>query len=246
MTHPVPRLALVGDRSPTVQSHARIPRLLAALAERDGLPLDAYWIPTEDGLDGYGDGDHGGFGGFDAVWLLPGSPYRSEAGALAAVRAAREHGIPFLGTCGGFQHALLEYAEAVWRVQAPAHAELDPEAPDPVIAPLTCSLVERTGTVHVAPGSQLHAIYRSAEAVEGYHCRYGLHPAYAARLADGPLRVAARDPAGDVRAVELDGHPFYVATLYQPERSGIAGQRHPLITAFVDAVRRDARARLRR
>jgi len=50
--------------------------------------------------------------------------------------------------------------------------------------------------------------------------------------------VAARDSTGDVRAVELDGHPFFVATLYQPERSGLAGRRHPLVAAFVDAARR--------
>jgi CTP synthase (UTP-ammonia lyase) len=84
-THPPARLALVGDRSPTVGSHRRIPQLLSALAERDRLLLDAYWIPTR-----------------DAVWLLPGSPYESERGALNAVRTARERGIPFLGTCAGF------------------------------------------------------------------------------------------------------------------------------------------------
>jgi CTP synthase (UTP-ammonia lyase) len=46
--------------------------------------------------------------------------------------------------------------------------------------------------------------------------------------------------------VELDGHPFFVATLYQPERSGLAGRRHRLIAAFVGAVRAHEPARLRR
>jgi len=61
---------------------------------------------------------------------------------------------------------------------------------------------------------------------------------YADRLSDGPLRVNARDDAGDVRAVELDGHPFFFATLYQPERSAFEGSTHPLIAAFVAAARR--------
>src|SRR5689334_9321339 len=98
------RIALVGDKSPSVRSHARIPVLLEALRERDGLALDAYWIPTTEAT---------GLEGFDGVWMVPGSPYRSEAGAVNAVRAAREHRIPFLGTCGGFQHTLLEYARDV-------------------------------------------------------------------------------------------------------------------------------------
>jgi CTP synthase (UTP-ammonia lyase) len=176
---------------------------------------------------------------------VPASPYANTDGALAAIRVARERGVPFLGTCGGFQHALLDYAGAVWTVAAPAHAELDPAAADPVIAPLTCGLVEQTGAIRFEPGTRLRAIYGSDDAVEGYHCNYGLNPSYAARLDLGPLRVAARDLAGDVRAVELDGHPFFVATLYQPERSGLAGRRHPLIAAFVDAVRAHATARRR-
>lgn len=48
--------------------------------------------------------------------------------------------------------------------------------------------------------------------------------------------MAARDAAGEVRAVELDGHPFFVGTLFQPERSALRGQVHPLLTAFVAAT----------
>ena len=72
----------------------------------------------------------------------------------------------FLGTCGGFQHALLEDAEAVWGVAKAAHAELDPNAVDPVIAPLSCSLVEQSGEIQFEPGSQLAAIYGVPAAVE--------------------------------------------------------------------------------
>ena len=95
---------------------------------------------------------------FDGIWCVPASPYANTDGALDAIRVARERRVPFLGTCGGFQHALLEYAGAVWGVPAPAHAELDPSAADPVIAPLTCGLVEQTGTIRFEPGSRLLAI----------------------------------------------------------------------------------------
>jgi CTP synthase (UTP-ammonia lyase) len=53
---------------------------------------------------------------FDGVWCVPVTPYRSAAGALAAIRFARERGVPFLGTCGGFQHAVLEIAGSLWGV----------------------------------------------------------------------------------------------------------------------------------
>lgn len=71
------RVALVGDRSPHVKSHTRVPGLLDALASRDGLVLDAYWIPTGDAA---AEAASGALARFDAVWLLPGSPYASEAG----------------------------------------------------------------------------------------------------------------------------------------------------------------------
>ncbi len=238
-SRPPARLALVGDHDPAVVAHQGIPLALGLAAGASGLPLDWNWLHTSTLV-----GDvPARLDAFDGVWCVPASPYANTDGALAAIRVARERGIPYLGTCGGFQHALLEYAASVWSVNAPAHAELDPSAANPVIAPLTCGLVEQSGTIRFEPGSRLRAIYGSDDAVEGYHCNYGLNPAYAARLDSGPLRVAARDLAGDVRAVELDGHPFFVATLYQPERSGLAGRRHPLIAAFVDAVRAHAAAR---
>ena len=60
------------------------------------------------------DGDAGArLQGFSGIWLVPASPYANERGALASITHARSRGVPFLGTCGGFQHALLEFARGV-------------------------------------------------------------------------------------------------------------------------------------
>jgi CTP synthase (UTP-ammonia lyase) len=225
-------VALIGDFSAHAVAHRAIPRALATAAARARTPCEHQWIHTSL----LPDDPSTALDAFDGVWCVPGSPYANERGVLAAIRFARVTARPFLGTCGGFQHALLEYARAVWEVAAPAHAETDPGAPRPVIAPLACSMVEQGGEVYFAPGSRLRSIYGAGSAFEEYHCSYGLNPAYAARLASGPLRIAARDASGDVRAVELEGHPFFIGTLYQPERSALRGEAHPLITAFLEAV----------
>lgn len=226
------RLALVGDRSPNVRSHQRVPGLLAALRERHGLPVDAYWIPTPDAEQ------PGAVDGFDAVWLLPGSPYASEAGALGAVRTAREQGIPFLGTCGGFQHALLEYARHVCGLRGARHAENDPDGPgdEILIAPLACSLVGHEGLLRTVPGSLAEALLGSREAVERFHCAYGPVPGLLPRLEAAGLRFTAHDPEGAPRVAELPGHPFYLATLFQPELSGDGCVPHPYISAFAEAA----------
>ena len=226
------RIALIGDHNPEVTAHRAIPLALQRAATDAGLDLGWDWVGTAT----FGPDAPARLAGYDGVWCVPASPYADTRAALAAIRHAREGGIPFLGTCGGFQHAMLEYAATCWAVERPAHAELDPEASDPVIAPLSCGLVEVNDEVRLAPGSRLAAIYGGLQASEGYHCNYGLSPRYAERLESGPLKVSARDGAGQVRAVELDGHPFFIATLFQPERAILAGRAHPVIGAFIAAA----------
>ncbi|GGQ18806.1 hypothetical protein GCM10010215_49500 [Streptomyces virginiae] len=229
----VARIALVGDRSPHVKSHTRIPLLLDALATRDGLVLDAYWIPTADAA---AEAAAGTLAGFDAVWVLPGSPYASEAGALAAVRVAREEGIPFLGTCGGFQHTLLEYARTVCGLTGVAHAENDPGAADPLIAPLACSLVGHEGLVRAEPGSLAEAALGAERSMERYHCNYGPSPRHLPVLTAHGLRLSGHDEDGQVRIAELPGHPFFLATLFQPELQGDGTRPHPIIRALAVAA----------
>jgi len=130
---------------------------------------------------------------------------------------------------------MLEYAQDVWRIDA-LHAETNPAAEDPLIAPLMCSLVEVRGGLTFEPGSRLRAIYGRDSANEEYHCNYGFNPRYASRLQSGPLKVAARDDDGGVRAVELDEHPFFIGTLFQPERAALREQTPPLVKAFVSAA----------
>jgi CTP synthase (UTP-ammonia lyase) len=223
-------IALIGDYNPSVKAHQAIPRALALASEGD-IDCHCEWVHTSTLMGDLSDR----LADYDGVWCVPASPYANTLGALNAIRLARQTGRAFLGTCGGFQHAIMEYAEAVWGVAA-AHAETDADAIDPVIAPLTCSLVEQSGELYFEPRSRLASIYGVGSTSEEYHCRYGLNPRYAERLTSGPLRIAARDGADDVRAIELDGHPFFIGTLFQPERSAFSGRKHPLIRAFVVAV----------
>jgi CTP synthase (UTP-ammonia lyase) len=227
------RLALVGDRSPQVRAHVRIPARLEAVARQGGPTVDALWVGT-DTVDERFDAR-----AFDGVWLTPGSPYRSREGALLAVRSAREGGVPFLGTCGGFQHALLEFARSAAGLAGAAHAEYG-EAGGPVlIAPLACSLVGEEGTIHVTPGTLAERTLGALTSVERYHCAYG---PVADRLPDleaAGMRFTAFDDDGHARVLELPGHPFFLGTLFQPE---LAAPVHPAIRAFVAAMAREGAA----
>jgi CTP synthase (UTP-ammonia lyase) len=226
------RIGLVGDFNPSVTAHQAIPKSIQLAAEKTGCEVEAAWIMTRT----IGADPAPLLQDFSAIWCVPASPYENMEGALAAIRYARESGVPFLGTCGGFQHAILEYARNVLGFNDAEHAENDPESHFALIAPLSCSLVEKDGEIIFVEGSRLKAIYGVDEIVEQYHCNYGLNPEYISLFDETPLHICGHDRAGDVRAMELDGHPFFFATLFQPERSALTGNPHPLITAYVAAA----------
>ncbi len=201
------RIALVGDYNPDVVAHKAIPLAIDDAAAVLELPLRYDWLSTSEikSADDLAD--------YDAIWVVPASPYKNAEGAFIAIRHARENGIPFLGTCGGFQHAIIEYARNVMGWQDAAHAETDTEG-RMVIAPLSCSLVEKSDNIELRAHTLISRAYGRDSIEEGYHCSYGIADDFARELEQGDLRVTGWDDDGEIRAVELVTHPFFVATLF--------------------------------
>ena len=220
-------IGLIGDKDPTVAAHRAIPMALHHAADTLKIEVEYTWVATDEVTSA------SRISLFDGLWCVPASPYRSMDGALRAIRHARERGVPFLGTCGGFQHAIVEYARNVLGWANAEHAETAPDARRAVISSLAYALVDATGSVRLFAGTRIAAAYGADETSEGYRCRYGLNPEFRAALVAGPLRAAADDEIGEVRAIELDGHPFFVTTLFQPERAALQGKAAPRVEAFV-------------
>jgi CTP synthase (UTP-ammonia lyase) len=223
---PTATIALVGDRSQNVRAHARIPFVLDALRRREGIVLDPYWIPTDEVGDG--------LERFDGIWIVPGSPYRSAEGAIRAARIAREREVPLLGTCGGFQHAVVMLARDLCGIADAAHAEYG-DGGELVVVALECTLVGHEGHIELEPGTLIERAMGVERSVERYHCSYGLDRAYVERLEAAGVRFSARDEHGDVRALELPEHPFFLCTLFQPELAGDGSRAHPVVRAFAEA-----------
>lgn len=105
-----------------------------------------------------------------------------------------------------------------------------------MISPLTCGLLSDFGSLQLTPGSRLARAYGQLHAEEEYLCRFGVNPAFRAGLVAGAMRESAVDGDGDLRAVELQAHPFFVCTLFQPERAALRGKTPLVAVAFVEAV----------
>ncbi len=159
--------------------------------------------------------------------------------ALAAIRFARDHNVPILGTCGGFQHIVLEYVRNALGVTDADHEETDPYASVLFISRLQCSLVGRKMTLSFAPDSLLARAYGATTAEEGYYCNFGVNPDFVSVLRSGPLKITASDAEGEVRAVELPDQPFYVGTLFIPQTRSTPENPHLLVSTFLRAAAAD-------
>ncbi|MFI5039251.1 MAG: CTP synthase, partial [Solirubrobacterales bacterium] len=122
-------IAIVGDEKDVYPSHREINAVRSMLGE----DVDTEWVPT--------DGDRvRDLERFQGIWLTPGSPYADDEAAYDAVRWAREQDVPFLGTCGGLQYAVIEYFRNVLGVVNASHAESDGADDTNVVRALACSL----------------------------------------------------------------------------------------------------------
>ncbi len=225
-------VGVIGDFDPAFEPHAATDAALADAAAALGIDVEVRWHPTESLLDG----DPGEVLIEDALWCAPGSPYRSLDGALRGIAFARQRDLPLLGTCGGFQHIVIEYARNVLGFADAQHAEYDPYASNLFISELSCSLAGQTMAVELLAGSRAAEFYGVTEASERYYCNFGLNPKHQRLLDEGGLRVTGADQDGEARVLELPDHRFYVATLFVPQLSSAPGAPHPLIVSYLRAA----------
>jgi CTP synthase (UTP-ammonia lyase) len=226
------QVAIIGDYDADFEPHRATEAAISHAAEFLRAEIEVTWIAT----DSIGEKPQSQFARFGAFWIAPGSPYRSLAGALAAIRCAREQDMPLLGTCGGLQHMIVEFARNVLGLADATHAEYDPNASMLFVTPLSCSLAGKEMQVTITPGSRAAIAYGVLQATERYYCNFGLNPAYQSQLHDGGFRIVGVDADDEARILEIPQHIFFVGTLFVPQARSKPGAPHPLVVAFLQAA----------
>jgi CTP synthase (UTP-ammonia lyase) len=227
------RLAIIGEYDPAFEPHQAVDATVAQVAAARDIDVRATWISTET-IAAEGPSV---LASYDAVWISPGSPYRSIDGALAAIRYAREGEVPLLGTCGGFQHVVLEFGRHVMGLEDAEHEETTPSASRLLLTALTCSPAGQVMPVTLDGESRVAGWYGTTRISERYYCRYGVNPDYEKEIEDAGLRIVGWDDGGDARVVDIPAHPFFIGTLFVPLPSADADSPHPLVAAFIEAGR---------
>ncbi len=223
------RIAILGEFTPTFNPHLATNRAIQHSRDALGLDIEGDWVST-------GDIGRSVFQRYSGVWVAPGSPYKNLDLTLWAIQYARENAIPCFGTCGGFQHMILEYARNVLNFKDAQHAEYHPYASDLFISQLACSLAGREMKLSFSGGSKVAEIYGSVSATEEYYCNFGVNPDKVSLLASNELRITGSDAEGEMRVIELPFHPFFLGTLFVPQTRSTTSNPHPLVSAFLKAA----------
>jgi CTP synthase len=192
-------------------------------------------------------------GGADAILIPGGFGGRGIEGKIRAAKVAREGAIPFLGVCLGMQIAVMEFARHLVGMDGANSTEFDPETPHPVIdlLPEQKEVTDLGGTmrlgadpVKIHPDTRARELYGEAVIYERHRHRYEVNLFLRKRLEAAGLVVSGTSPDERlVEMIELDDHPFFVASQFHPEFKSRPERPAPLFRDFVGAGLRRARER---
>ncbi|MEX0908805.1 MAG: CTP synthase [Gemmatimonadaceae bacterium] len=183
---------------------------------------------------------------YDGMLVPGGFGVRGVGGMVAAVRHAREAGLPFFGICLGMQTAIIEFARNVMGLEGSDSSEFAPECPDPVISLMESQqhVTDMGGTMRLGaypcklvPGSRVAAIYGEAQISERHRHRYEVSNKYRDGFKQHGLVLSGLSPDESlVEIVELPEHPWYVGCQFHPELKSRPTRPHPLFASFIEAA----------
>ena len=199
----------------------------------------------------------------DGIVVPGGFGDRGIEGKIQAVQFARENDIPYLGICLGMQVAVIEAARNMAGLEGAMSTEFDKGTPHPVVGLITewrdasGDVEERDersamgGTmrlgaqaVTLAEGSLAANSYGSTEIVERHRHRYEVNNNYRDELSKAGLVFSGLSVDDLVEMVEIEDHPFFLASQFHPEFTSNPRDGHPLFKSFIAAVREHAEGEL--
>ncbi len=239
-------IGITGKYTSLRDSYASIIQALEHAGAANGVKVRIDWIDTSEVVD-ENVGDmlrhlHG-------IIVPGGFGVRGTEGKIACIRYAREHGLPYLGICYGFQMAVIEFARNVCGMAGANSTEIDPDCPYPVIDILPeQKQIEGLGgnmrlggrDVVIRPGTLAARLFNNAPEVRlRFRHRYEVDPQYISVLEAKGMVFSGKAPDYPIMQIlELapDQHPYFVGTQAHPELSSRPLRPHPMFVGLVRAA----------
>jgi CTP synthase len=207
-----------------------------------GREVEVSWIPSDDletaDLDA-------ALGHLDGILIPGGFGVRGIEGKIVAANYARTKLVPFLGICLGLQCAVIDFARNVAGLEGANSSEFDQDCEFPVIDILAGQdLGNLGGTMRLGAypcrllqGSKAQLAYGSELIYERHRHRYEVNPRFRRKLEDAGFVCSGESPNGTlVEIIELQDHPWFVASQFHPEFKSRPDRPHPLFRDFVGAA----------
>jgi CTP synthase len=237
------RIAIVGKYVHLADTYKSLNEALAHGGNANKARVDLKYVDSEQ-LD---DANlAAALGDCDAVLVPGGFGERGVEGKIAAIRWAREQGVPFFGICLGLQLAVIEYARNILGhgdansrefLEAGEHTTIE-------LMDAQRNVTDKGGTMRLGAwpclleeGSLAQRVYRSSLISERHRHRYEVNPAYFDALEAAGLRISGRSPDGRLaEMVEIKNHPYFIGCQFHPEFKSRPLEPHPLFAAFIKAA----------
>ncbi len=242
------RIALVGKYVQLEDAYLSVVEALRHAGFAHGCRIEVDWVDSER-LDPAA--ARAQLAEADGILIPGGFGGRGVEGKILAAQVAREHRIPYLGICLGMQIAVAEFARHVAGMEGANSTEFDPETPYAVIdlLPEQKDVADMGGTMRLGAdpiklheGTRGRELYGEAVIYERHRHRYEVDLVLRRRLEGAGLIVSGTSPDERlVEIVELDDHPFYVASQFHPEFKSRPERPAPLFREFVGAALRQLR-----
>ncbi len=183
------------------------------------------------------------FKGVSGILVPGGFGMRGIEGKLQAIQYARENKIPFFGICLGMQCAAIEFARNVLDMKGAHSTEFNKKTPFPVISLLEeqQNVKDMGGTMRlgaypcqVKKDTLAYKAYKTEEISERHRHRYEFNNEYREKFQKAGMKLSGLSPNGKlVEMIELENHPWFLATQAHPEFKSKPDKAHPLFREFV-------------
>ncbi|WP_278465025.1 CTP synthase, partial [Saccharolobus islandicus] len=237
-------IALVGKYTKLKDSYISIKEAIYHASAYLGVRPNLIWIESTD-LEKDSKNLDEVLGNVNGIIVLPGFGSRGAEGKIKAIKYAREHNVPFLGICFGFQLSIVEFARNVLGLNDANSTEINPNTKDPVITLLDeqKNVTQLGGTMRlgsqkiiIKEGTIAYQLYGKKVVYERHRHRYEVNPKYVDLLEDAGLVVSGISENGLVEIIELPSNKFFVATQAHPEFKSRPTNPSPIYLGFIRAV----------
>ncbi|MEE8458136.1 MAG: CTP synthase [Acidimicrobiia bacterium] len=238
-------IGIVGKYVDLPDAYLSVVEALRHAGRTADVKVDVRWIPADD-VDGMLVESY--LEDLDGILVPGGFGIRGVEGKIKSVQYAREHDVPFLGLCLGLQCAVIEFARNVVGLPNAHSSEFDPMSPDPVIDLMETQkdVSDKGGTMRLgiypaklAEGSLVRSLYDEEVVYERHRHRWEVNNRYRQQLEDAGLVLSGISPDDRlVEYIEIEDHPFFVATQAHPELKSRPDNPHPLFDGLVLAARK--------